>query len=106
MSPLDTIYEQLLQLGNHVSPIVSTWVLRQPSLLAGSLDRRVVKIVYVAPGGEFKHHVFETDPATASVIRNKLNYILVMRTSPARNQYLSIKEKKLLRKQASFLLPN
>lgn len=71
-----------------------------------SSDKRVVKIVYAAPGGEFKHHVFETDHATASVIRNKLNYILVMRTSPARNQYLSIKEKKLLRKQASFVVHN
>lgn len=71
----------------------------------GSPEKSVVKVVYLS-GGEFKHHVFETDPGTASVIRNKLGYILIMRTSPARTQYLAVKERKLLRKQASFLLPS
>ncbi|XP_077506881.1 SAPK-interacting protein 1 isoform X2 [Amblyomma americanum] len=71
----------------------------------GSLERCVVKVVYLS-GGEFKNHVFETDPSTASVIRSKLGYILVMRTSLARTQYLALKERKLLRKQASFLLPS
>lgn len=71
----------------------------------GSPEKCVVKVVYLS-GGEFKNHVFETDPGTASVIRNKLGYILVMRTSPARTQYLALKERKLLRKQASFLLPS
>lgn len=71
----------------------------------GSPEKCVVKVVYLS-GGEFKNHVFETDPGTASVIRNKLGYILVMRTSPARTQYLALKERKLLRKQSSFLLPS
>lgn len=75
-----------------------------PSALSGS-EKRLLKIVYFS-GGEFKHHVFEADCGTASDIRNKLNYILVMRTSPARMQYLAMKEKKLLRKQSSFHIPS
>lgn len=66
-----------------------------------SSEKRLLKIVYLS-SGEFKHHLFEADYSTAVEIRNKLNYILLMRTSPARLQYMAMKEKKLLRKQSSF----
>ena len=73
-----------------------------PRLLVG--EKASFKLVYHT-GTEFESQRFETDYKTAEDIVKKLQYVMKMRTSSVRDDYIVIKEQKQQRKHTTQHLP-
>ncbi|XP_052221688.1 target of rapamycin complex 2 subunit MAPKAP1-like [Dreissena polymorpha] len=55
-------------------------------------------------GHEFKHHDFEADTVMCNEIVQKFNNILELRLSPVRKEYVSNRDKKMMRKRDFSLI--
>lgn len=65
------------------------------------MGKAMFKLVHRIKENEFRSNVFETDQRRAQEIVKKMNYILQMRLSGARKEYLAVKERKQRKRDAA-----